>query len=614
MAKVNFPNSPSDGQIFKSSGADYTYSSTKGYWVSTSTLSGIQRSSLSVGAAVSASGSGGISYDSSTGEFRYTPAIVPPNPTAVYATAADLPLSGNNAGSKAFVSSTNRLYLWNGSGWFNIALLNTNPTITTGGAATYGLATDGSATTITLAATDPEDVPIAWSYAVTAGSLGSTATVSQANNVFTVTPSTDLANAGAFSLTFTASDGVNTATSTSAFTLEFTVDWTAASEQQKIQASDKQAGDEFGHSVSISDDGNTAIVGAPLEDAGGTDTGAAYIFTRSGSTWAEQSKIVAADPAQDDIFGGSVGISGDGDTVIVGTNKGLGASGGNSAYIFTRSGSTWTQQSKIIASDDSGSSYFGCEVSISDDGNTAIIGAKEAGTAGQSYIFTRSGSTWTQQSILVPSDGTSGDAFGFSASLSNDGNTAIVGSRTKSTVGYNFGAAYIYTRSGSIWAEQSILLPDDASSGAEFGWSVSLSNDGNTAIVSAWRENSNSGSAYIFTRSGSTWTQQSKIVPSDAASARFGSSVSVSNDGNTVIAGSLRESTGAHFAGAAYIFTRSGSTWTEQSKIQASDKQASDQFGISSAVSGDGRAIIVGSYLEDTGGTDAGSAYIFVGG
>ena len=614
MAKVNFPNSPSDGQIFKSFGADYTYSSTKGYWVSTSTLSGIQRSSLSVGAAVSASGSGGISYDSSTGEFRYTPAIVPPNPTAVYATAADLPLSGNNAGSKAFVSSTNRLYLWNGSGWFNIALLNTSPTITTGGDATYDLDSGGAATTITLAATDPEDVPIAWSYAVTAGSLGSTATISQADNVFTITPSTDVANAGAFSLTFTASDGVNTATSTSAFTLEFSVDWTAVSEQQKISASDGASSDNFGRSVSISNDGNTAIVGAPLENAGGPNTGAAYIFTRSGSTWAEQSKIVAADQTHEDTFGGSVGISGDGDTVVVTTNNGMNGMGGNSAYIFTRSGSTWTQQSKIVASDETGSSYFGSAVSVSDDGNTAILGAQTAGTAGQSYIFTRSGSTWTQQSILVPSDGTSGDAFGFSASLSNDGNTAIVGSRTKSTVGYSFGAAYIYTRSGSIWAEQSILLPDDASSGAEFGWSVSLSNDGNTAIVSAWRENSNAGSAYIFTRSGSTWTQQSKIVASDAAAGRFGSSVSVSNDGNTVIAGSLRESTGAYFAGAAYIFTRSGSTWTEQSKIQASDKQASDNFGLSSAVSGDGRAIIVGSYLEDTGGTDAGSAYIFVGG
>ena len=141
--------------------------------------------------------------------------------TAIYSTAADLPLTNVASGAKAYVTETHRLYLWNGSGWYNIALINTAPTITTGGAATYTLASDGTATVITLVATDPEGVPITWSHSVTTGTLGSTAVVTQSANVFTVTPSSTAA--GTFSLTFTASDGINVATSTSAFTLSFVV-------------------------------------------------------------------------------------------------------------------------------------------------------------------------------------------------------------------------------------------------------------------------------------------------------------------------------------------------------------------------------------------------------
>ena len=148
--------------------------------------------------------------------------------TTVYSAAADLPLTDVDSGSQAYVSATNRLYLWNGTGWYNIALINTNPTITTGGDAEYTLANDGTATVITLVANDPEGVPITWSHAVSTGSLGSTATVSQVDNEFTVTPSSTEADAGTFSLTFTASDGINTATSTSEFTLAFggaSYDW-----------------------------------------------------------------------------------------------------------------------------------------------------------------------------------------------------------------------------------------------------------------------------------------------------------------------------------------------------------------------------------------------------
>lgn len=141
--------------------------------------------------------------------------------TVAYSTLQQLPLTNNSTGSTAFVNENNRLYIWNGTGWFNIALINTSPTITTGPNATYAFATNGTPVVITLVAQDPEGIPITWSHQVTSGTLGSTATITQANNVFTITPSTNTAHAGTFGLTFTASDGINVATATSSFTLAF---------------------------------------------------------------------------------------------------------------------------------------------------------------------------------------------------------------------------------------------------------------------------------------------------------------------------------------------------------------------------------------------------------
>ena len=171
-------------------------------------------------------------------------------------------------------------------------------------------------------------------------------------------------------------------------------DWSLATQQAKIQASDKQAYDYFGESVSISEDGNTAIVGAYYEDTGGNDAGAAYIFVRSGSTWTEQVKIQASDKEAGDLLGISVSISGDGNIAIVGA-RGRditpAASDAGAAYIFVRSGSTWTEQVKIQSSDIEAGDLLGYSVSISGDGNTVIVVAISEDTggdiAGAAYIF-----------------------------------------------------------------------------------------------------------------------------------------------------------------------------------------------------------------------------------
>jgi len=543
--------------------------------------------------------------------------------TTVYSTIGDLPLSDVTTGAQAYVSSTNRLYIWNGTGWYNIALINTAPTITTGGDAAYTLATDGAPSIVTLEANDPEGLPIIWSYAVTAGSLGSTATVSQSDNVFTITPSTLEADAGGFTLTFTASDGVNLATSASEFSLAFAGDWSLATQQAKIQASDRGASDRFSDPVSISGDGNTIIAGARLEDTGGSNAGAAFIFARSGSTWTEQALLQTSDIETNDYFGWAVSISADGNTIIAGASgEDTGDTDVGAAYIFTRSGSTWTEEAKIQASDKENTDLFGISVSISGDGNTVIVGANAEDTggtsAGAAYIFTKSGSTWTEQAKIQASDATANALFGRSVSISEDGSTAIVGADREDTDATDAGAAYIFTRSGSTWTQQAKLQSSDKAAVDYFGFSVSISSDGNTAIAGCYLDDtgaSNAGAAYIFTRSGSTWTEEAKIQSSDVQGAdEFGISVSISGDGNTVIVGANKEDTGATDAGAAYIFTRSGSTWTEQVKLQASDPEATDLFGMSVSISSDASTAIVGAHYEDTGAGAAGSAYIFVAG
>ena len=226
----------------------------------------------------------------------------------------------------------------------------------------------------------------------------------------------------------------------------------------KATASDAAASDYFGFSVSIS--GDTAIVGAAYDDDDGSDSGSAYIFTRSGNSWIQQAKLTASDAASGDQFGLSVSISGD--TAIIGAHGGFGLKG--CAYVFIRSGNTWTQQTKLTASDAASGDQFGYNA-ISIFGDTAIIGARGDGNwTGSAYVFTRSGNTWTQQAKLTVSDGVSNDQFGYYADIFGD--TAILGA-----VGYErwTGAAYVFTRSGSTWTQQAKLTASDGASNDYFG-------------------------------------------------------------------------------------------------------------------------------------------------
>jgi hypothetical protein len=527
----------------------------------------------------------------------------------VYATMALLvAVTGMSAGNMAYVTANNNLYMYTGTGWFKVATVeNNSPSAITGVAATTALAADGTATVITAVSTDPEGFPLTWSYSVTTGSLtnggGASATVSQADNVFTITPTTTEAYAGTFSITFSATDGVNAVTAASAFTLAFAVDWTTASQQAKVEASDKASGDNFGQSGAIS--GDTTVWGAKRQDTNGTEAGAAYVFTRSGTTWSQQQKIQSSDIAAGDWFADSIDI--DGDTIAVGAR--LGSPYRGAVYIFTRSGTTWSQQQKIqssdIADDDRFGSGEGHNVAI--DGDTLIVGANgESAYAGAAYVFTRSGTTWSQQAKLTASDAAGNDNFGRSLDLNGD--TAIIGAhREDPTSGTDAGSAYIFTRSGTTWSQQAKLTASDAQEYDYFGRTVRV--DGNYAVVGAYGEDtggSSAGAAYVFIRSGTTWSQQQKIVSSDLqAGDNFGYDTDI--EGDVIVVGAKGEDAGGSNAGALYVFTRSGTTWTQQKKLVASDAAASNGLGFG-GVRIDNDTVISGAPHDD------GSGYIFLGG
>jgi FG-GAP repeat len=385
-------------------------------------------------------------------------------------------------------------------------------------------------------------------------------------------------------------------------------------DQQKLTASDGTGQDYFGKSVAIS--GDTAIVGAYLAVVGAnSNQGSAYVFVRSGTTWTEQQKLTASDGAAFDTFGRSVAVLGD--TAIVGAqNHAVGAnSNQGSAYVFVRNGTMWTEQQKLTASDGATNDGFGSSVAIS--GDTVILGATGADigaklSQGSAYVFVRSGTTWTQQQKLTASDGAADDRFGASVAISGD---TVMAGATLDDIGANAdqGSAYVFVRSGTTWTQQQKLTASDGAMNDSFGYEVTLSGD--TAIVGAYLDdigaNADQGSAYVFVRNGMTWVQQQQLTASDgAAFDYFGNSVSVSGD--TAIVAAFAHDIGSNFGqGSAYVFMRSGTTWTQHQQLTASDGEGSDGFGSSVSVSGD--TAIVSAWFDVIGANvSQGSAYVFI--
>lgn len=388
-------------------------------------------------------------------------------------------------------------------------------------------------------------------------------------------------------------------------------------QQAYIKASNVYLGNAFGTSIAINEDGSRIAIGSPFEnsDATGingddaninrTNSGAVYVFTRSGATWNQEAYIKASNPGVGDEFGNNVSISNNGTKIVVGAHhersNATGVNGdqtnnafirAGAAYVFSRAGSTWSQEAYLKASNTNSSDFFGEKVSIDGDGSTIAIAAIDESSSatgvngddtdnslndsGAIYIFSRSGTNWSQEAYIKASNANVNDNFGASVSISDNGNRVLVGATGE----------------------------DSSSSG------VNLDETDNSL--------SNSGAVYLFDKSGTTWSQTAYIKASNPDSGdEFGSNVAISGSGTTLMISSIEESSDTaginngnqnhnYFsdAGAVYIFNEvNGLFWQQTDYIKASNTNVEDQFGFSVSLNSDGTRLSVGANLEDSDAT-----------
>ncbi|MBL8840280.1 MAG: FG-GAP repeat protein [Planctomycetes bacterium] len=459
-------------------------------------------------------------------------------------------------------------------------------------------------------------------------------------------------------------------------------------QQAYLKASNTDPLDLFGEAIAVS--GDTVVVGAPWEDSNATgvngnqsdnsrfDSGAAYVFVRSGTSWSQQAYLKASDTSAADYFGGSVAISGD--TLVVGAagedSNATGVDGNQNdyskydsgaAYVFVRSGTSWSQQAYLKASNTGVGDHFGDKVAVS--GDTVVVGAHAESSnatgvngnqsddsmpaSGATYVFVRSGTSWSQQAYLKASNTDAVDLFGSAVAVSGDtivvgawleasNATGVNGNQSDNSMSYS-GAAYVFVRSGTSWSQQAYLKASNTNGDDYFGVAVAVSGD--TVVVGATGEDSNavgvngnqndnsmasSGAAYVFVRSGTSWSQQAYLKASNTdASDNFGG---VAVSGDTIVVGAPWEDSNAtgvngnqsdnsrSNSGAAYVFVRNGTSWSQQAYLKASNGGAGDLFG---SVALSGGTVVVAADAEDSTATgvngnqrsngkrDSGAAYVF---
>ncbi|MEI7557079.1 fibronectin type III domain-containing protein [Candidatus Chlorohelix sp.] len=382
-------------------------------------------------------------------------------------------------------------------------------------------------------------------------------------------------------------------------------------------AADGSASDWFGGAVALSSDGMTALIGAKNKMVNNqVNQGVAYVYKWNGSTWIQQGpELVASDGAASDSFGWSVALSGDGKTALIGAKNKTYTEPifpyirhfqQGEAYFFNWNGSTWVQQGDPIIMPDGINEvedYFGTAVSLSSDGTTAIISAPRKSVNkglgnGAVYAYIRNGTTWSQQGApMVASDTSWADGFGESVALSSDGKTALIGAPYKHA--YK-GEAYIFTRNGTTWSQQGEGLVSNTLGMDQFGTAVSLSGDGTTAFISAPKKTINyksfQGAMYVYKKNGTTWSQlgAALVDPNGQVAEIFGKSVAVSSDGTTAIIGAAFPVGKA--GGAVFVYKWNGTSWDQNgSALVASDSMLFDEFGAAVALSSDGTVALIGN-------------------
>lgn len=441
-----------------------------------------------------------------------------------------------------------------------------------------------------------------------------------------------------------------------------------------LKASNTESFDNFGFAIALSRDGGTLAVSAMQEDSSATgidgsqtsngapQSGAVYVFVRSGTTWVQQAYLKPANTGGGDVFGWSLALSNDGNRLVVGApledSASVGvdnASGdvtatydGGAAYAFGRSGNTWAQQAYLKPSNTDAGDDFGVAVAISGDGNTIAVGAghedspsigigqnqaqNTATDAGAVYVF-RFGSAWTQEAYVKASNTNAGDDFGGSVALSTDGNTLAVGAASEDsgaiTIGGDqtdngvteAGAVYVFTRNTTDWSQQAYIKPSQIDFGDYFGKRLALSSDGNTLAVAAPGNDAtvaNSGAAFVYGRSGTTWSELLMLkAPNADDNDQLGFDIAISGGSDTVMVGTgFEDSAGTGVTadpdddtgtdcGAAYVWGRTGAgaPYTFAAYVKPPVSSLGDQFGASVALSYDHLTAAIAMPFEDSNAT-----------
>jgi trimeric autotransporter adhesin len=475
----------------------------------------------------------------------------------------------------------------------------------------------------------------------------------------------------------------------------------------------------IGNALAISGDGSTMAIGAPHESSAATgingdqndnslyNSGAVYVYVRSGDTWTQQAYIKASNAGQSDTFGLSLALSTDGNTLAVaapweasavtgvnGNQNDDSLAQAGAVYVFTRDGEAWSQHAYLKASntgrqgvgDDRDGDQFGFAIALSGDGNTLAAGAvaedssatgingdqsdDSATSSGAVYVFSRMGNSWAQQAYIKGANTGQGDLFGYGVALSSNGASMVVGGYDEDGSGrgvnpvddndvFGSGAIYAFDRAGDTWRQSGYLKGSRSQRNDALGYTVAISADGNTIAAGAGDESclnggvnpsgcdvdtfppelgaGSSGAAYVWVRSGDVWTEQAFIKASNPELADwFAVRLALSGDGSRLVVGAPMEDSDARGfngrqndnsaldSGAAFIYSRTGSTWSQDTYVKASNADSFDEFGSSVAVSGDGRTIAVGARMESGAATNfngdqdnndagqSGAVYVFV--
>ena len=474
----------------------------------------------------------------------------------------------------------------------------------------------------------------------------------------------------------------------------------------------------IGNAVAISSDGRTLAVGAPHESSGarGIDgnqndnslynAGAVYVYVRRGDAWVQQAYLKASNSGRNDMFGLTVSLSRDGNTLAVAApweaSAAVGVNGSQNddslpqagaVYVFVRTGTRWSQQAYLKASntgrkgsgDDVEGDQFGFSLALSGDGNTLAAGAiaedsdatdvggnqadDSAASSGAVYVFARAAGTWMQQAYVKSANSEAGDLFGYGVALSSDGSALAVAGYDEDGSGKGVnpandnglngsGAIYAFERQRGAWRQTGYFKGSRSQRNDALGYDVAISGDGRTIAAGAGEESclnpgigpagcdsdtfpahlpaGSVGAVYVWIRSGDAWLEQAFIKASNPdLEDWFGVRLALSGDGNTLLVGASMEDSAARGpngnqgdntapdAGAAYVFTRSGTNWKQESYLKASNAEAFDEFGGSVALSADARTLVIGARTEagasrgadvdpnDNSAPEAGAAYVF---